>query len=169
MTKRLEETFNLPSFEDDIEDAEEELAEGDEQRSIVSIEDAISVSEKINMALNEVRGMEEHDDEMDAIAKQAVESYEQLMQLGMNISDMAAGKVFDNAASMLKVALDAKDSKVNRKLKQVDLLLKKARLDQQALKSSGGSVEGPSGDTEQAFVFDRNDILKMVRDKKNDE
>ena len=31
------------------------------------------------------------DSEMDDIAKQAVESYEQLMTLGMNMTDMAAG------------------------------------------------------------------------------
>ena len=99
---------------------------------------------------------------MDEIAKQAVESYEQLMTLGMNMTDMAAGPVFNNAANMLKIALEAKDSKVTRKLKQVDLMLKKERLDQ-TKKNSAGDPEEVN-----ATILDRNELLKVLgkdRDK----
>ena len=43
----------------------------EETVNIQTVEDAISVSEKINNALQEVRGMEHHDKEMDTIAQQA--------------------------------------------------------------------------------------------------
>ena len=158
MTRKLEQEFNLPPM-DEVSDFENASVE-DVQQQLQTVEEALSVSEKINNALAEVRGMEVHDSEMDDIAVQAVESYEQLMSLGMNMTDMAAGPVFSNAAAMLKIALDAKDSKVSRKLKQIDLMIKKANLDARTAKSDD-SVEAT------ATVLDRNELLKMLGDKKD--
>lgn len=162
MTKKLEEEFNLPPIEEATAN-QESVDNHDEsvEHSITTIEEALSISEKINGALAEVRGMESHDSEMDEIAQQAVDSYEQLMSLGMNMTDMAAGQVFNNAANMLKIALEAKDSKVNRKLKQIDLMLKKARLDQQEQKNN------PDAQEVQATMFDRNELLKMISGNKD--
>jgi len=156
MTKRLEEEFNLPPLDEALASASSPAEEPSTE--IQTLEDAISISEKINSALSEVRGMDGHDKEMDDIAQQAIDSYQQLMSLGMNMSDMAAGSVFNNAAQMLKIALEAKDSKVSRKLKQVDLMLKKARLDQQTAK------EDPHEEV-QAQVLDRNELLKIINQK----
>lgn len=156
MTKRLEEEFNLPPLEEALQ--ANSPTQEESKTEIQTIEDAISISEKINSALSEVRGMDGHDKEMDDIAQQAIDSYQQLMSLGMNMSDMAAGSVFNNAAQMLKIALEAKDSKVSRKLKQVDLMLKKARLDQQTGKNE--PVEEV-----QASVLDRNELLKLINQK----
>ena len=157
MTKKLEEEFNLPPLEEAIEQeaVSEEKPVEETVTEIQTIEDAISISEKINNALQEVKGMDVHDSEMDKIAEQAVESYEQLMSLGMNMTDMAAGSVFNNAANMLKIALEAKDSKTTAKLKQVELMLKKARLD----KMKGNDTESTDIN---ATVLDRNDLLKIL-------
>jgi hypothetical protein len=157
MTRKLEDEFNLPHL-DELDDSAAPVEQV--RHDIQTVEDALSISEKINGALAEVRGMETHDSEMDEIAAQAVESYEQLMGLGMNMTDMAAGQVFSNAAQMLKIALEAKDSKVNRKLKQIDLMLKKARLDQQEKKH-----EDPVDDVRP--VLDRNELLKMLNPNKD--
>lgn len=157
--KKLEEEFNLPPL-DDFDNAEEDTVFDDPKTEIQTVEDALSVSEKINNALAEVRGMEVHDSEMDEIASQAVESYEQLMSLGMNMTDMAAGPVFSNAAAMLKIALEAKDSKVTRKLKQIDLMIKKANLDARTAKQDD-AVEA------KATVLDRNELLKMLGQQKD--
>jgi hypothetical protein len=154
MTKKLEEEFNLPPLDVALSAAQPAQTENP-IATIQTVEDAITISEKINMALSEVRGMEAHDGEMDDIARQAIDSYTQLMALGMNMTDMAAGPVFNNAAQMLKIALEAKDSKVTRKLKQVDLMLKKARLD----KANGVSPE------ESSSQFDRNELLKIINQK----
>ena len=156
MTKRLEEEFNLTPLED-LQDSPTPPVEASKQQ-ITTLEDALSLSEKINGALAEVRGMEAHDGEMDEIAQQAVESYEQLMSLGMNMTDMAAGPVFANAANMLKIALEARDSKVSRKLKQIDLMLKKANLDAKIAKDEGASETT-------ATALDRNELLKMLGKK----
>jgi fructose-1,6-bisphosphatase/inositol monophosphatase family enzyme len=154
MTKKLEEEFNLPPLDAALSAAQPTQTENP-IATIQTVEDAITISEKINMALSEVRGMEAHDSEMDDIARQAIDSYTQLMALGMNMTDMAAGPVFANAANMLKIALEAKDSKVSRKLKQVDLMLKKARLD----KANGVMSE------EAGSQFDRNELLKLINQK----
>lgn len=156
-TRKLEEVFNLPPLGDnEVNSVDSQL----ESINLANLEDAIDMSEKINMALSEVQGMEAHDTEMDEIASKAVESYEQLMSLGMNMQDMAAGSVFSNAAAMLKIALEAKDSKVTRKLKQVDLMLKKARLD----KTSKGTA--PDDDLDEPKMMGRNEILAMINKPK---
>ncbi len=111
---------------------------------------------KINLAFKEVKGLEDHEVEMNDIAKKAIDSYEQLMNLGMNVSDMAAGKVFAEASNMLKIALDASDAKTKAKLQQIDLMLKKARIDK-------FSDKGTNEESVQATVFDRNDLLKIIK------
>ena len=161
MTKKLEEEFNLPPIEE-VTKTEPTIVETEAE--IEETQNALSVSEKINAAFKEIKGLEDHEEEMNDIAKMAIESYEQLMQLGMNVSDMAAGKVFAEASNMLKIALDASDAKTKAKLQQIDLMLKKARIDKFSDKGSG-EAEGVS-----ATVFDRNDLLRIIKDEnvKND-
>ena len=153
MTKKLEEEFNLPPIEE-VTKTEPTIVETEAE--IEETQNALSVSEKINAAFKEIKGLEDHEGEMNDIAKMAVESYEQLMQLGMNVSDMAAGKVFAEASNMLKIALDASDAKTKAKLQQIDLMLKKARIDK-------FSDKGNNEETVQATVFDRNDLLKIIK------
>ena len=153
MTKKLEEEFNLPPIEEvtEIVPTVEESKE-----AIEEVQDALTVSEKINLAFKEIKGLEDHEVEMNDIAKKAINSYQQLMDLGMNVSDMAAGKVFAEASNMLKIALDASDTKTKAKLQQIDLMLKKARIDK-------FSDKGTNEETVQATVFDRNDLLKIIK------
>ena len=155
MTKKLEEEFNLPPIEEVTQ--QETLPTVEESKeSIEEVQGALSVSEKINLAFKEIKGLEDHEGEMNDIAKKAIESYEQLMQLGMNVSDMAAGKVFAEASNMLKIALDASDAKTKAKLQQIDLMLKKARIDK-------FDNKGTETEAVQATVFDRNDLLKIIK------
>ena len=160
MTKKLEEEFNLPPLEEALakENPEEVPSIEETKQEIVAMEDALSVSEKINMAFKEVKGLEEHEHEMNDIAKEALSSYKQLMSLGMNVSDMAAGKVFAEARNMLKIALDASDGKAKAKLQQIDLMIKKARLDN----NTGKNETTADGE----LLYDRNELLKIIN--KND-
>ena len=158
MTKKLEEEFNLPPIEEvtstNIEPTVEET-----QEVIEEVQGALSISEKINLAFKEVKGLESHEVEMNDIAKKAIDSYEQLMNLGMNVSDMAAGKVFAEASNMLKIALDASDAKTQAKLKQIDLMIKKERVDKFGQADNSTSSQGM-----QATVFDRNELLNIMKD-----
>ena len=155
MTKKLEEEFNLPPIEE-VTDTENVPTVAETQEVIEDTQDALSVSEKINLAFKEIKGLEDHEVEMNDIAKKAINSYEQLMSLGMNVSDMAAGKVFAEASNMLKIALEASDAKTKAKLQQIDLMLKKARIDK--FDNKGAETESV-----QATVFDRNDLLKIIK------
>ena len=163
MSRKLEDLFNLPPMNEDSEstelsepdfDDDDDVADVDAE--IVTLSDAMAISERINTALAEVRGMEEHDGEMDEIAKKALDNFDQLMSLGMTLTDMAAGPVFSSATQMLKVALEARDSKVTRKLKQVDMMIKKANLDHRKDTARGDTQEV------QPNVYDRNELLKML-------
>ena len=157
MTKKLEEEFNLPPMEDVLDTEQEVVPTVQETQEVIEeVQGALSVSEKINLAFKEVKGLESHEVEMNDIAKKAIDSYEQLMSLGMNVSDMAAGKVFAEASNMLKIALDASDAKTKAKLQQIDLMLKKARIDK-------FSDKGANEESVQATVFDRNDLLRIIK------
>ena len=157
MTKKLEEEFNLPPIEEVTE--KETLPTVEESKEVIEeVQGALSVSEKINLAFKEIKGLEEHEVEMNDIAKKAIESYEELMNLGMNVSDMAAGKVFAEASNMLKIALDASDAKTKSKLQQIDLMLQKARIDK-------FDNKGSDAESVQATVFDRNELLKIINNK----
>lgn len=156
MTKKLEEEFNLPPLEE-VQEQESVPRQEIESVDVADIQQALSIAEKIDNALQNVKGLDQHDFEMDDIAQQAVDSYQQLMNLGMNVSDRDAGSIFDSAAKMLKTALEAKDSKINTKLKQIDMMIKKARLD-----SNTGDYEG-SGSS--GTAIDRNELLKIINQK----
>ena len=159
MTKKLEEEFNLPPIEEALAKEDESVSVTDVKQEIEIVNHELSVAEKINDAFREIRGLGDHEREMDDVALKAIESYEQLMSLGMNVSDMAAGKVFAEASNMLKIALEAKDSKTKAKLQQLDLMLKKARLDK--MKDQSGEDNDPSVKATQ--VYDRNELLKIMK------
>jgi len=167
MTKRLEEEFNLPPLNQALGNQNSndqhvpDIAET--QTEIQLVHDAISISEKVNSALSQIKGLEQHESEMDEVANMAIESYEKLMDLGMNVSDMAAGKVFSEASNMLKIALEAKDAKTKRKLDQIELMLKKIRVDK--LRNHGVELDDNVTSTQ---TFDRNDLLKLMKEARND-
>jgi hypothetical protein len=158
MTKKLQELFDLPEMVDEDEiletiDPQQALAESTE------ILNALSNSEKLDTALTSVSGISEHDDQMDDIAEKAIDSYQTLMTLGMNVSDAHAGRIFESSNLMLETALKARDSKINRKLKTLELQLKKARLDHDIKVATGASKDD---DDDKGTVFDRNELLRII-------
>ena len=93
---------------------------------------------------------------MDDLAKEALEAYLELKDLAMNMSDAHSGRMMEVAASMLRTSLDAKTAKVDRKLKTIDLQIKKMRMDRLA----GGSDD--SSEDNGGAEFDRNELLKHI-------
>ena len=123
---------------------------------------ALSSAEKVDHALSTVAGLNEHDGEMDEIAKEALESYMELKELGMNMADSHSGRIMEVAATMLKTALEARDAKVTRKLKTIDLQLKKLKVDKDA---GGGDGGGPT----EGMPFDRNTLLQQLKEIRTDD
>jgi hypothetical protein len=77
---------------------------------------------------------------MDELASLATSSYKELMDLGMQVDSRFASEIFNSASSMLGHAITAKTAKINKKLKMLDLQLKKAGLDQK-LQSKTEEIE----------------------------
>jgi hypothetical protein len=155
MTKKLEELFNLPTVPSDAM-PEETIAEHVEQ--IREIDEAI---DKIDAALPGVKDLETADSEMDELAKMATDKFEDLMDLGMNVEARYAGTIFQTAGVLLGHAITAKQAKLDKKLRMVDLQLKKLRVDQVSKKE--GTAEPPVDG--QGVVVDRNTLLREILGK----
>ena len=160
MTKKLEELFDLPEHNDD------EPIESDKtvKLNLPEIQETLKAVDKIDAALPSIRDLEASDAEMDEIAEIAKQTFNDLMDLGMNVEARFAGEIFNNASKMLDTALTAKSNKINKKLKIVDLQLKKARHDQLERKETGltaGYAEDGKG-----IVIDRNSLLNEILGKK---
>jgi len=158
-----EDTQHQNSGEEIQEGASEQVEEtSTEDTSATPILRAITTAEKIDRALPQVTGLDAEDQDMDTYANEAMKSYQDLMNLGMNVEVRHSGKLFEVASTMLKNAVEAKNAKLEKKLRMVELQLKKQRVDQMSKTgdSSADIVEG-----EGYVVGDRNELLKQILDR----
>ena len=151
MTKKLEELLNLPESQDIVK--EEEKKENN-----TALRD-ISEFDKIAAALPKVDGLGEMgDQELDDVGQRAITAYEDLMDLGMNVESRYSARIFEVASTMLKTGLDAKTAKLDKKLKMVDLQLKKQKQDSKGETDSTNLVQG-----EGYIISDRNSLLEKLK------
>ena len=160
MTKKLEELFELASSEEN--DLTIPLPEVTEEVT----ENALNTLDKIEAALPQVKGLEAADTEMDELAELATSSYKDLMDLGMQVESRFSSEIFNSASSMLGHAITAKTAKINKKLKMLDLQLKKAQLDAKNAAKNEEIENTPLGDGK---ALDRNELLKMFNSKNSDQ
>jgi len=106
--------------------------------------------------------LNEHDKDMDDIHQKAISTFEELISLGMNVEVHAGAKLMETANQMLKTAMEAKDSKVDRKLKMLNLQLQKAKLDLAQDKEDKKSKIDDEIESEGSVVLDRNELLKRL-------
>jgi hypothetical protein len=157
MTRKLEELFNLPpsETESDTVDAPTEITKA-------SLAELDATIDKIDQALPTVRGLDASDNEMDELAKRATETFDDLMDLGMNVDSRFSSEIFAVASTMLGHAITAKTAKLNKKLKMVDLQLKKLKMDQDMLKNQDTALP-----TAEGKVMTRNDLLEMLKNNRD--
>jgi hypothetical protein len=162
MTKKLEDLLNLPESKDIVEQAE---AQQEEQKRY-ELEEAektfrdIAEFDKIEAALPAVKGLGElADKELNEVADKAMQAYDELMDLGMNVESRYSGRVFEVAGTMLKTSLDAKVAKLDKKLKMVELQLKKEKLDVDNSKGNDSGIINGEG----YVVTDRNSLLERLK------
>lgn len=160
MTKKLEELFELASSDEN--DLTIPLPEVTEEVT----ENALSTLDKIEAALPQVKGLEAADNEMDELAAMATSSYKDLMDLGMQVESRFSSEIFNSASSMLGHAITAKTAKINKKLKMLDLQMKKAQLDAKNAAKNEEVENTPLGEGQS---LDRNELLKMFNAKNNDQ
>ena len=160
MTKKLEELFDLEAPVEE-EQPDSNIAKTDAKK----LKKVLSDLDKIDSALPLVRDLEANDLEMDSIATKSVDTFNDLMDLGMNVEARYAGKIFEVAGTMMKNAIDARTAKIDKKLRMVELQIKKQRVDQQ------GKDLDPYSDTmdgEATIVADRNELVKQILNQNND-
>jgi hypothetical protein len=102
---------------------------------------------------------------MDELARMAVESYQDLSNLGMQVDSRFASEIFSVASNMLGHAITAKTAKLDKKLKMIDLQMKKMRLDQQQQlidQKKTPELDGEATQTGTGIVLSRNDLLERL-------
>jgi hypothetical protein len=162
MTKKLEELLNLPESKKIIKDEEKKQAKAEIAKAQPLLRD-ISEFDKISAALPQVKGLgDASDSEFDALAQRATDAYDDLMDLGMNVEARYSGRIFEVAGTMLKNAIDAKAAKIDKKLKMIELQIKKQKLDQDANNDDNGI--NLSGDG--VIITDRNSLLEKLKQMK---
>ena len=127
---------------------------------MINLEDRLEEFDKIAAALPRVKVLGDMaDGELDALATKAEQAYDDLMDLGMNIDARYSTRMFEVAAQMMNAAIQAKSNKIDKKLKMVDLQLKKLAIDKKHGNESGdNTVEG------QGYILtDRNSILEKLK------
>ena len=156
MTKKLEDIFDLEtstnsdSFREQLEKEQDHKDDAEANKLIKEKFDL----DKIDAALPQVDGLAE-DKEIDKYAEESYQSYKDLMDLGMNIEPRLAGRIMEVASSMMSNAISAKNVKVDKKLKMIELQLKKMKLDQG--KPDEDAVTGTG-----TVVADRNELIKQI-------
>lgn len=159
MTRKLEEILNLPSSK--------ELITSTDTKKPAKVEPAINfrdISEfdKISAALPAVKGLGDgSDQEFDELAQRATNAYDDLMELGMNVEARYSARIFEVASSMLKNAVDAKSAKIDKKLKMIELQLKKQKMDNDTTEDKGVTISG-----EGFVVSDRNSLIDKLKNMK---
>jgi hypothetical protein len=156
MTKRLEELLDLESTEQEIVTP---VSSDTAPVPVIDLEAKLEEFDKISAALPRVKGLGDiSDSELDALANKAEKAYDDLMDLGMNVEARYGSRMFEVAAQMMNAAITAKTNKIDKKLKMVDLQLKKLAIDKKHGQESGNTVEG-----EGYIITDRNSILEKLK------
>jgi hypothetical protein len=159
MTKKLSELFQLP---EELDVSNNDLLEPVLDQTQEITQTALTNLEKIEAALPQVRGLEAADSELDELAELATNSFRDLQELGMQVESRFSSEIFSAAGTMLGHAITAKTAKINKKLKQLDLQLKKAALDQKQQDKKEEVENIPIGEGK---ALDRNELLKLYANK----
>lgn len=125
----------------------------------ISLADKLEEFDKISSALPRVKGLGDvSDQEFDDLAAKAEKAYDDLMDLGMNVEPRYGARMFECATNMLNAAIAAKSAKIDKKLKMVDLQLKKLAIDKKHGTGTDDTVEGQG-----YIITDRNSILEKLK------
>jgi hypothetical protein len=158
MTKKLEELLNLPESKQVIKADEKQTKKTEMAQPFLR---DISEFDKISAALPAVKGLgDASDSEFDALAQRATDAYDDLIDLGMNVEARYSARIFEVAGSMLKNAIDAKAAKIDKKLKMIELQLKKQKLDQDSASSEDNGIN-LNGDG--VIIADRNSLIEKLK------
>jgi len=158
MTKKLEEILGI---NEKVEPIPPNI-EPPKKQQVINLQEKLEEFDKIASALPIVTGLGDmSDSEFDALAAKAEQAYDDLMDLGMNVEARYGARMFEVAGNMLNAAIAAKSAKIDKKLKMVNLQLKKLDIDKKHGTKDDNEVNG-----EGYILTDRNSILEKLRNLK---
>jgi inhibitor of KinA sporulation pathway (predicted exonuclease) len=138
---KLEETFDIPELNSQVPDPDMVMDQA------THLADTFENTDPDQL----------HDEEMDEIAQLALEYGKNLHDLGMNVEVKHAGEIFTASGNMLKIASDARNAKMEKKLKLMKLELDRVKLERTA-------PERPELiENHQVTVLDRNELLNQIK------
>jgi hypothetical protein len=140
--KQLEETFDLPELTPQEDDSDNNV-----------LQTAKDFAEEYRSA----DPFEMHDEEMDEIGNLALGYGKDLHDLGMSVDSKLAGEIFNAAASMLKIAADTRNSKLEKRLKLMKMEFDRLKLD----RTNPDTTEVV--ETTNVKVLDRNELLAQLK------
>lgn len=160
---QLSQTFNLPTLD--------ELNFNDEAADALldSLTDSNKVNEEQDVALV---GFIDHDDEMDNFAQEAFDSYKDMFGFAMASPPRDAAAVFQASEAMLKLAVEAKNSKIDKKIKMLDLQLKQRKLQLEEQKERNKMLPKTINDAPEdsnGVAMSREDLLAAMLDADTDD
>ena len=77
----------------------------------------------------------------------------------MNVDSRYSGRIFEVASTMLRNAIDAKSSKIDKKLKMVELQLKKHKIDKD------GKDDPEPIEADGYVITNRNELMRKLNKK----
>ena len=157
MTKKLEDLFNL----DEKNKPEVEKTPIRKATEVADLNKQYEAVTAITQTLPDIQELNELDEaELDNLATKAEQAYDDLMDLGMNVEVRYSGRIFEVAGTMLGHAITAKSNKIEKKLKAIDIQLKKYKIDKDNNEDPNDVING------QGYVLlDRNELLKKLGKK----
>jgi hypothetical protein len=162
MTKKLEELFNLDEKAQSVPELELPLdVPVKDHTPVRSIDESYAEVERITQSLPAIKELDDLGDaELDDLAAKAEQAYDDLMDLGMNVEVRYSSRIFEVASSMLGHAITAKTNKVDKKLKAIDMQLKKYKIDKDNNEDPGNVIDGAG-----YVLLDRNEMIKKLGGK----
>lgn len=166
MTRKLEELLDLKP----VNATEElELPAPLELDDTELDEETADTLNKISASLPQVKGLgNSSDTELDELAKMAIDAYEDIMDLGMNVEARYSSRIFEVASGMLRNAIDAKSTKIANKLKMVELQLKQARIENEKKPKKQDDDDGGTLSGQAYVVTDRNSLIEQLKNMRGD-
>jgi hypothetical protein len=174
MTKSIEDELGLPRLKDALEAARGASVEAPSDFVPEAVDENVERMAKGLANLNpaslmevDEEGLETHDAEMNEIYGMAMSAHKELLDLGFNVEAKHAGQIFNPAAKMLQVALDASRSKSDQRLKLLRVRMEREKTDAE-LRGSNQEDGIIDGESVPSFMADRNELMKQIRAMKKE-
>jgi hypothetical protein len=123
-----------------------------------SDDDITDKAKQLAKDYREIDHFETHETEMDEISELALEYSKTIYELGMSGEARMAAEIFNASATMLKISMDARQQKLEKKLKLMKLEMDQMKFDK------ANSKEPDEPEVGNVKVLDRNELLSMLKD-----